>query len=189
VRRDHRARRGVPGRSLSAAGRKNPGAVFSSSMAVAQADETRASPTLLQEMMKVYALLDVQSGVTSPIAIRSAPLELQNKGPCGTRQRWRSLTRRQPAPSQPGYSKMGRRRLPSRRARLPSGAARVLSRSGAKRRTVVCQDRHPCARLRSWRGAGWPPVAGHTPPSGLYRADLSRGGGQWSHAFRSKSRR
>jgi hypothetical protein len=35
---------------------------------------------LLQEMMKTYALLDVQAGVASPQAIRSALLDLQNKG-------------------------------------------------------------------------------------------------------------
>src|SRR5580704_13571877 len=33
--------------------------------------------------------------------------------------------------------------------------------------------------------AGWPPVAGHTPPSGLPCADLLPSGGRWSHAFRS----
>jgi hypothetical protein len=43
-------------------------------------DQARAGPMLLQEMMKVYALLDVQAGVTSPQAIRNALLELQNKG-------------------------------------------------------------------------------------------------------------
>jgi hypothetical protein len=47
---------------------------------VSRQDQKRSSPMLLQEMMRVYALLDFSIGVTSPHAIRSALLELQNKG-------------------------------------------------------------------------------------------------------------
>jgi hypothetical protein len=42
--------------------------------------ERQARLGLLQEMMKVYALLDPQAGVISPYALRNALLELQTKG-------------------------------------------------------------------------------------------------------------
>ena len=60
----------------------------------------------------------------------------------------------------------------------------------AKRCTVVCQDRHPCARaaeIDCALGAGprGRTLPDNTPPSGLPRAEICRGGGRWSHAFRS----
>jgi hypothetical protein len=45
----------------------------------------------------------------------------------------------------------------------------LLSSTGAvegQRRTVVCQDRHPCARALGAQPGGHP-LAGHAPPSGL----------------------
>ena len=60
----------------------------------------------------------------------------------------------------------------------------------AKRRTVVCQDRHPCARAADidcalGAGPGGRPLPDtHRRPACLAPTSC-RGGGRWSHAFRS----